>query len=66
MIFLKCFGKKKCLDKFVTIVRIKNNNKLLFTIKEAYLKELNILSGIKNEKASLHMINFIVGNFVYQ
>ena len=51
---------------FVPLVRIKNNNKLLYTIKEAYLKELNILSGIKDEKSSLHMIKFIVGNFVYQ
>ena len=63
---LEMLRKKKYLDLFVPLVRIKNNNKLLYTIKEAYLKELNILSGIKDEKSSLHMIKFIVGNFVYQ
>ena len=62
---LENLRKKKFLDLFVTLVRVKNN-KLLYTIKEAYLKELNILSGIKAEKASLHMIKYIVGNFVFQ
>ena len=63
---LEMLRKKKYLDIFVTLVPIKNNNKLLYTIKEAYLKELNILSGIKDEKASLHMIKCVVGNFVFQ
>ena len=63
---LEMLRKKKYLDIFVTLVRIKNNSKLLYTIKEAYLKELNILSGIKDEKASLHMIKCVVGNFVFQ
>ena len=63
---LEMLRKKKYLDPFVTLVRIKNNNKLLFAIKEAYLKELNILSGIKDEKASLQIIKFIVGNFIFQ
>ncbi len=63
---LETLRKKKCLDLFVSLVHVKNNNKLQYAIKEAYLKELNILSGIKDEKASLHMIKFIVGNFVYQ
>ena len=63
---LEMLRKKKYLDLFVTLVRIKNNNKLLFAIKEAYLKELNILSGIKDEKASLQIIKFIVGNFIFQ
>ena len=56
---LETLRKKKCLDTFVTLVRVKNNNKLLYTIKEAYLKELNILAGIKDEKASLHMLKFM-------
>ena len=63
---LETLRKKKYLDLFVPLVRIKNSNKLLYIIKEAYLKELNILSGVKDEKSSLHMIKFIVGNFVYQ
>ena len=63
---LEMLRKKNYLDHFVSALRIKNNNKLLYTIKEAYLKELNILSGIKKEKSSLHIIKFIVGNFIYQ
>ena len=63
---LEMLRKKKCLDLFVSLIRIKNNSKLLYTIKEAFLKELNILSNIKDEKVSLQMMKFIVGNFVYQ
>ena len=63
---LEMLRKKKYLDLFVTLVRVKNNSKLQYTIKEAYLKELNILSGIKDENASLHMIKYIVGNFIFQ
>ena len=63
---LEMLRKKNYLDTFVTLVRIKKNSKLLNTIKEAYLKELNVLSGIKVEKSSLQMMKFIVGNCVYQ
>ena len=63
---LESLRKKKLLDSFVTLIRIKKNRKLLFTIKEAFLKELNILSKIKNENASLNIIKFIVGNLIYQ
>ena len=63
---LESLRKKKLLDSFVSFIRIKKNSKFLYTIKEAFLKELNILSKIKNESASLNMIKFIVGNFVYQ
>ena len=63
---LESLRKKKLLDSFVTLIRIKKNNKLLYTIKEAFLKELNVLSKIKNENASLHMIKFIVGNLIYE
>ena len=63
---LEMLRKKKYLDTFVNLVRIKNNNKLLLSLKEAYLKELNILSGIREENSSLYMLKFIIGNCVYQ
>ena len=63
---LESLRKKKVLDIFVNSIRIKKNTKLLFIIKEAFLKELNVLSKIKDENASLYMIKFIVGNFIYQ
>ena len=63
---LESLRKKKVLDIFVNSIRIKKNSKLLFIIKEAFLKELNVLSKIKDENASLYMIKFIVGNFIYQ
>ena len=63
---LESLRKKKLLDNFISLLRIKKNSKLLYTIKESFLKELNVLSKIKNENASLNMIKFIVGNFIYQ
>ena len=63
---LEMLRKKKCLDTFVNFVRVKNNSKLQYTVKEAYLKELNVLSGIKDENASLNMMKYIVGNFIFQ
>ena len=58
--------KKKLLDSFVSFIKIKKHSKIMFIIKEAFLKELNVLSKIKNENSSLHIIKFIVGNFAYQ
>ena len=63
---LEMLRKKKCLDAFVNLVRVKNNSKLQYTVKDAYLKELNVLSGIKDENASLNMMKYIVGNFIFQ
>ena len=63
---LESLRKKKLLDSFVSVIRVKKNSKLLFTIKEAFLKELNILAKIKKENSSLQMIKFIVGNFIYE
>ena len=63
---LESLRKKKLLDSFVSFLKIKRHNKFIRIIKEAFLKELNILSKIKKENSSLYMIKFIVGNFAYQ
>jgi hypothetical protein len=63
---LESLRKKKLLDSFVSFLKIKRHNKFIRIIKEAFLKELNILSKIKKENSSLYMIKFIVGNFAFQ
>ena len=64
---LEMLRKKKKLDDFLKNLSVKkNNHKLLNVMKESFLQELNVLSGIKGEVSSLSMLKFIVGNFLYQ